>query len=320
MQVREVQSQEVLFQGGPGTKVPWSSKQIQKSFLGLLSLFVLRQVFHCNRVRCHGPVPFLKKLKIIRKAKGKPDPGVTLLEFGKHGGSFYTLRPKEDSKPVLRHILYSLGPAVHFLRQLPKPKNCFQYGNYCGVLRTLLQKAGFGETYSGTWMCRTILLPELSATERNLEVYAMDGSEPDVPSEWIQAQMLEHFAQHYPDQRGHLKRFMDEGITDIVALREHLQWHDVSVAAITLLLCMFGDRHLRGPNVNWEVWLAQDREIVFEIKMNNERIPKLSFAKFTALDPRTGWTPLSSSLTGGRRSLASLRIYFLCSVEGRRNR
>lgn len=123
------------------------------------------------------------------------------------------------------------------------------------MLRSLLMEAGFG-SYSDTWMCRTILLPELAAVGASLVTYPMTSTL--VPQEWLEAQKLSEFIRHFPDQGAHLKKYQDLGIKDIDSLRRHLKWEHIDVCEVTMWLCLFHDGHLVGPNVDWGHWLGQD--------------------------------------------------------------
>ena len=219
-------------------------------------------IHHCNRVRNHGPVAFLKKLGLIQPHS--TNSSNRRLVLGKSTELGYQMLPWSTTglKTRLDAILRAAGTGIRTLRFV-LPRNTYGYLQAVKALVDLLEQARLYKTqtadekknnrYSSLWMARSILHAELKAADIVLEVY-----ETGVPRE-MQAQSLEDMSQLVPDVGNYLQQLGSmTGTKDIAALALALGFSKPCPSLMAMMLCLFHQPGLySSDSINWQYLLTE---------------------------------------------------------------
>jgi hypothetical protein len=219
-------------------------------------------IHHCNRVRNHGPVAFLKKLGLIQPHS--TNSGNRRLVLGKSTQLGYQMLPWGTTglKTRLDAILRTIGTGIRAVRFL-MPRNMYGYLQAVKALVDLLEQARLykaqttndkkNNRYSSLWMARSTLHAELKAASIVLEVYA-SGSLRE-----MHAQSLENMSQLVPDMGSHLQKLGSmTGTNDIAALSLALGFSKPCPSLMAMMLCLFHQPGLySSDSINWQYLLTE---------------------------------------------------------------
>jgi hypothetical protein len=207
-------------------------------------------IHHWNRVRGHGPVAFMKSLKIIQAHKDSAEH--EKMALGKDSNKWYEPCAASLSHQVLKGIINIIGGGIVAVRRM-MPTNMQQLLQALDAMRFLLARAGVIEqddlSYSALWMCRTIMVAEMQFASATIQIYKA----PHAPPECLNAQRLIVMGQALPDARNRLGELEKElGIKDISQLQRFLGWQQMCPSLVTMYLCIFNERHLQqSKKVDW---------------------------------------------------------------------
>jgi hypothetical protein len=211
---------------------------------------------HWSQDQGHGPVAFMKLIKII---PSHPDSAKQdKLALGQDGNKWYEPCKVSLSHQVLNGILNIVGSGILAVRRM-MPKNMQQLLQAFDAMRCLLARARVIEqddhsSYCALWLSRSIMVAEMQFTSATIQLFKA----PHAPQGCLDAQRLSSIGKALPDARERLRELEAQlGIKDILQLQNFLGWQQLCPSMVAINLCMFNEHLHQSKKVDWTRLLTQ---------------------------------------------------------------